>query len=295
VLSSVSIAIFLTIAACVRSDAREYELKGQVVAVDRGRQEITIRHEDIPRFMPGMTMPFKVREASLLAGREPGDVVKATLVVEGTDAHLRTLERVGRAPVPETGPPHAPPGLLAQGQPVADLALVDESGEPRRVSAWRGRVLAVTFVYTRCPLPDFCPLMDRHFKTIQERVHRDESLNGRVQLLSVTVDPEHDTPAVLAKHAESLKADPSTWRFLTGTPADVEKFGSQFGVTFLREGARDGEVVHNLRTAIIDPGGRLATVMNGSEWTPADVMEELRRALGSGSGPAGRPGTGQAR
>jgi protein SCO1/2 len=191
--------------------------------------------------------------------------------------HLRTLERVGHAPVPESATiPGA--GILREGEAVADASLVDESGTPRRLADWKGRAVAVTFIYTRCPLPNFCPVMDRHFKAVQDAVRADAALAGRVQLLSVSFDPDHDTPAVLASHAGRLQADPDIWRFLTGPREEVEQLAKQFGVSVIREGADPSEIVHNLRTAVIDPGGRLSTVLNGSEWTPAELVAALKAA-----------------
>ena len=257
--------------------AREYELRGVVVAVDPTRQEITIKHDDIPRFMPGMTMPFKVKEGSLLAGRVPGDVVRATLVVEENGAHLRALERTGSAPAPAVEA--APPRPLEPGAEVPDAVFVDQDGAERRLASWRGHALAVTFIYTRCPVPNFCPLMDRHFADVQRAVLADPALRGRVRLLSVSVDPEHDRPAVLAAHGRRVGADPSVWTLLTGHAGDVEAFAAQFGVSVLREGASAGDVVHNLRTGVIAPNGALAAVLGGNEWTPADLVGALRKAL----------------
>lgn len=258
------------------SGAQEYELQGQVLLVDQARREVTIKHGDIPRFMPGMTMAFKVKDDALLKGRVPGELVKATLVVEESNAHLRTIERTGMAPVPEGTSPPARLDVLAPRSPVADAAFVDETGAPRRLSDWRGKAVAVTFIYTRCPIPNFCPLMDRYFASVQDQVRREPALASQVQLLSVTFDPQHDTPAVLATHAKTLGADAAFWRFLTGDGAAIEKFASQFGVSISKDAAP--EIVHNLRTAVIDPQGRLSIILNGSEWTPADLVAELRSA-----------------
>jgi protein SCO1 len=277
--AAAAIAAMLT-SACARAPAREYELRGQVLAVDAARQTITIKHEDIPQFMPGMTMPFKVRDGHLLAGRVPGDLVKATLVVEDGDAHLRTIERTGSAPLNEPAP--APVvASLNPGDPVPDAPFVDEAGADRRLSDWRGRVLAVTFVYTRCPLPDFCPLMDRHFKTVQAEVTADDNLQGRVRLLSVSFDPDHDRPPVLAAYARRVGAEPATWGFLTGAREDIDRFAAPFGVSIIRNDPATREIVHNLRTAIIDPSGRLVTILRGNEWTPKELMAELRKAAGA--------------
>lgn len=276
--------LLLPVLAACGSPAREFELRGVVVGVDAARQEITIKHEDIPRFMPGMTMPFKVRDARLLEGRVPGDLVRATLVVENSDAHLRAIERTGTGPVPE--PPPAPRvDVLEAGAAAPDAAFTDQDGTTRRLSDWRGSVVAVTFVYTRCPVPNFCPLMDRHFKAAQEAVKADGALGGRVRLVSVTLDPAYDRPPVLAAHARRLGADPDVWTFLTGDRAKIEGFASRFGVSIVKEKAAGADIVHNLRTAVVDANGRIAAILRGNEWTPEELTAALRTALAR---PAGR-------
>jgi protein SCO1/2 len=273
------ITVVLALAGCsTSSNTREYELHGQVLAVDPARQEITIKHGDIHGFMPGMTMPFKVRDRALIQGRVPGDLVKATLVLEETDAFLRTIEKTGSAPLTEPAP--APRvDVLGPGDTPPDVELVDESKLPRRLSAFRGQTVGVTFMYTRCPLPNFCPLMDRNFKTVQDRVLADPGLRGRVRLLSVTLDPEFDRPAVLAKRARSLGAVAGTWSFLTGERESVERFAGAFGVSIMRDDPAKQEVVHNLRTGVVRPDGTILTVISGNEWTPEQLVDELRKAV----------------
>ena len=264
-----------TAAACSR--AREYELRGQVLAVDRERQEITIKHEDIRGFMPGMTMPFKVKDPGLLDGREPGDLVKATLVVEDVNGYLSTLERTGHAEVVVPAPtPRV--NLLEPGQRVPDVRVIDEAGTAHPLSAWRGRVLAVTFTYTRCPLPDFCPRMDRHFHAVQGELLADPALRDRVALLSVSFDPAFDTPQVLAAHARRLQADPRVWHFVTGEQEEIAGFAARFGISVIRVSSNTADVTHKLRTAVIASDGTLVTVFTGNEWTPADLMNALRQA-----------------
>jgi protein SCO1/2 len=270
------VPLLLLTLACGRG--REYELRGQVLAVDTARSEITIKHEDIEGFMPGMTMPFKVRDAALLEGRAPGDLVRATLVVEEAQGYLKAIERTGHAPVIDAPGQIIP--ALNPGDLVPDTALLDETGATRRLSEWRGRAVAVTFIYTRCPLPDFCPLMDRQFAAVQQAVTDDAELRGRVQLLSISFDPAFDTPSVLATHARKVGADSATWSFLTGQQEEIEELAAQFGVSVMREGADPGNVVHNLRTAVIDGDGRLVKVINGMQWAPSELVTELRSAVG---------------
>ena len=259
---------------------RTFELKGQILAIDQARQEITVNHADIPGFMPAMTMPYKVRDASLLKGRTPGELIAATLVVEESDAYLQSIKHEGVAVLPDGRPAVHAMDLLGVGETVRDGALVDQSGVRRSLGDWRGQVLAVTFVYTRCPLPNFCPLMDRHFAAVQEQVRSSSDLQGRVHLVSVTLDPEYDTPAVLLRQAGRLKADPAVWSLLTGSREQVDTFASQFGVSVVRENAQPSELVHNLRTAVIDGNGRLVTVLSGGEWEPAALIAEIRHARG---------------
>jgi protein SCO1/2 len=258
--------------------SRTYELKGQVLAIDQARLQLMVKHDDIPGFMPAMTMPYKVRDANLLEGRTPGELIAATLVVEASDAYLRSITHQGLAALPDARPAVRAMDLLGAGEPVRDGELVDERGARRTLGDWRGQVLAVTFVYTRCPLPNFCPLIDRHFAAVQEQLRSSSDLRGRVHLVSVTLDPEYDTPAVLLRHAGRLEADPEVWSLLTGSREQVDSFTSQFGVSIIRENAQSSELVHNLRTAVIDGNGRLVTILSGGEWQPSELMAEIRNA-----------------
>ena len=266
--------LFLLAAACGRApEARQYELVGQVLAVRPDTSELVIKHEDIKGFMPGMTMPFKVRDAALLNGRQPGDLVTATLVVEEVNAYLSTVTVTGKAPLADA-PPAAAPAILQDGAPVADAALVDQNGEPRPLSSFRGHRVALTFIYTRCPLPEFCPLMDRHFVAVQQQIQKTPAL-ADVRLVTVTFDPEFDTPAVLKTHATRRRADPAIWSFLTGEPPAVAAFAGQFGVYTEKSPESAIDITHNLRTAVIDADGRLVKVHTGNSWTPAELVADL--------------------
>jgi protein SCO1/2 len=258
------------------SHARKFELQGQIVAVDRGRQELTIKHEDIRGFMPGMTMPFKVSEARLLEGWEAGDLVKATLVVENATAYLSAIERIGHAEL--DAPPPQRVDVLEPGQPVPDVRLTDETGTARMLSDRRGRILAVTFTYTRCPMPDYCPRMDHHFKQVQGEIRADAGMRDRIALLSVSFDPAFDTPQVLAAHARQVGADPRLWHFVTGERDAIAAFASAFAISVIREGSNAADITHNLRTAVIASDGTLLTIFNGNDWTPEDLMRALRQA-----------------
>jgi len=266
---------------------RSYELRGQILRVNKDEGTVTIRHEDIKGFMPAMTMPFKVKDKRLLDGPVRGDVVKGTLVVSDTDAYLVKLEVTGHAeiapggtagPVPP-GTEHQPNEILTAGELVPDVRLIGTTGGDIRLSSFRGSVVALTFVYTRCPLPQFCPLLDRQFAAVASRLRANAQLGGSVRLLSISFDPEYDTPAVLAAHARAVGADGVRWRFAAADRRALDTLARRLGLVVVREA--DNSITHNMRTAIVDPRGRLATMYDGSDWTVDQIMADLEKAAGT--------------
>ncbi len=270
-------------AACATPAAtpdRQYELVGQVLAVRAESNEVLIRHEDIKGFMPGMTMPFRVRDGALLADIAQGDLVRATLVVGAEASYLSAVTRTGTAPLPEdtTGfPAGAGVHILQPGDEVPATALTDHDDKAITLNDFRGHAVAVTFIFTRCPLPEFCPLMDRRFVEIQTAAAADAALNGRVRLLSVSFDPDFDTPDVLKAHAARLGADERVWRFATAPPDVVDRFAAEFGVNVIR--VAEGDITHSLRTAVIGPDGRMVAAYTGNLWTTEQVLADMRSAL----------------
>ena len=261
---------------------REYPVKGQILSVGQvrsdGRREVSLQHDDIPGFMPAMTMAYFVRKPALLDGLAAGDLVTATLVLHGSDMYLDRLTRIGHTDLPVGAKPVKAMDVMDAGDTVPDDELRDQDGQPRKLSDWRGRALAVTFVYTRCPLPDFCPLMDRHFAELQRALTSDPRLRDRAHLVSVTFDPAHDTPAVIAAHARARGADPETWSYLTGAPDVIEHFTARFGVSAMRDADAAQTITHNLRTAVVDRRGRLVTVYSGNDWRVDQLLADLRDA-----------------
>jgi protein SCO1 len=277
----VCFVVVLAGAACTtKPQTRQYELEGQILALRPEASEVLIKHGDIKNFMPGMTMPFKVRDTALLSGKAPGDLVTAQLVVGGNDAWLAKLDKTGAAPLEADAsiPPAAFVKPFRPGDPVPETNLVDQDDVPLTIPR-RGTATVITFIYTRCPLPQFCPMMDRRFADVQRAVRGDQALRPNTLLVSVSFDPQHDSAAVLRAHAAKLGAHPATWRFATAPPDVVDRVAATFGVNVIREA--DGTITHDLGTVVIGPDGRVVARHDGSDWTATQIVDDIRRALTS--------------
>ena len=253
-------------------------MQGQIFTVESDRLHAVIDHEEIKGFMMAMTMTYKMKDAKVLDGIVPGDLITATLTVVSNDAYVANVKKTGHKDVPKAAEaPAASSGfeLLKIGADVPDAKFVDQDGKKRAFSSFKGSPVAITFIYTSCPLPTFCPLMDRHFVAIQDTIKSDAALK-KVHLVSVSFDPITDTPAVLKAHARELKADPARWTFLTGDRDEIDQFAARFGVSVTRAQNDPKDIAHTLRTAIIDANGKLVKVYIGNEWTPAQLIEDLR-------------------
>lgn len=274
-------ALLLAISCSRTPPPPSYQLVGQVLAVRVETSEILVKHEDIKGFMPAMTMPYRVKDAALLKDRAAGDLITATLVVEPELAWLSAITKTGSAPLPEDAPTKIPAAagvqLLKPGDTVPNAPLIDQDDQPLALSTWRGSAVVVTFIYTRCPLPQYCPLLDRRFAEIQTLAGADPALRGKVRLLSISFDPANDRAAILRAHAAKTGADPAVWRFATAPEAIVDRLAATFGVNVIRE--KDGTITHNLRTAVVDAGGRVVSIHDSNAWSAAAIVDELKAAV----------------
>lgn len=264
---------------------KEYPVTGMVVAVDVAAKRFTVSHDRIPGFMDAMTMPFDVRQASDLRGVVPGAIVEFTLVVGAQEA-LATRVTVRRYESVERDPRTArrlavmkrlagmtPPPVMI-GARVPDFTLVDQAGRQVSLAGLAGRVVVVNFVYTRCALPQFCLRMSNNLAALQKRFVN--ALGRDLALLTVTFDPERDTPEVLATYAAQWQPHPTGWRFLTGHAADVRRVCALFGQeAFLDEGLMN----HSLHTAVIDRAGRLTANIEGNRFTAEQLGDLVAATL----------------
>ncbi|HEX8029668.1 MAG TPA: SCO family protein [Vicinamibacterales bacterium] len=268
-------------AACSRERAiPSYQLTGQILVVKQETNEVLVKHEDIPGFMPAMTMPYAVKDPSIIKERVAGDLITATLNVAPDGAFLSAITKTGSAPLPEDARTTIPVAtnvhILERGDAVPETPLIDQ-GKTTSLAELKGSVAAVTFIYTRCPLPQFCPFIDRRFAEVQKMAATDPALAGRVRLLSISFDPKFDRDEVLRAHAAKVAADPRVWRFATADEAIVDRLAAQFGINVIRE--QDGTITHNLRTAIVDPSGRVSAILDNNAWTADQLIAGLKDAL----------------
>ncbi len=263
------------------TDLLTFPLRGEVVGIDTAKGVVTVSHHEIPNYMAAMTMPFRVKNHALLNGVHVGDSVHATLAVSRVESWLETLTVLGPGVAPRT---LSADELLMQkvfrtGEPIPDESLVNQDNRPVRFSQYRGQVLVVTFIYTRCPLPDFCIRMSNNFSKLQQSLDADPALKGKWHLLSISFDPKNDRPEVLKRYGLSYGADFASWELATDPDTSgptVSRIADGFGLMYAPDG---GLFSHNLRTAIIAGDGTLTKVISGNDWSPDEVAGEVREMV----------------
>jgi len=242
--------------------AKTFPVDGIVVAVDTASRTMLVSHREIPRYMPAMMMSFRAENAAELTALHPGMRIAFDLEVGKDGSSARRIRPTSDrdAPLPPA------PEKLAIGAPLPDFQLTDQHGASLRLADLAGKVVAIDFIYTRCPLPDVCPRLSANFAMLQRR------FGAQVTLLSVTVDPDFDTPTVLAEYARRWAAGPA-WRFATG---NVAPLAAALGEIYW---ADEGSIGHNSTTSIIGRDGRLAAQVEGSNYRPDQLAHLIARQL----------------
>jgi protein SCO1 len=266
-------------AGCQSAPEKHYPIQGEVISVDEGKKLITVKHGDIPGLMPAMTMTYQVAEPRQIQTLQPGDRITADLVVSENKGRLEKIVLVGK------GDGKTSPGttqhIPEKGEAVPDIALVNQDGKVIHFSNYRGKVLLVTFIYTRCPLPDFCPRMNENFHAVQKLLQEVPGATERAEFLSISFDPEHDTPAVLKHYASLYKnsepgGKPFDWQFAAPSQKDLPELAQFFGLVYQPEQA---QIVHSLSTTVIGPNGKVEKWFADNEWTPTDAAQTISSLL----------------
>jgi protein SCO1/2 len=267
--------------------AQRYAASGIVLKIDSPHRTFVASCKAIPGYMEAMVMPIPVHDEKLLDGLQPGTMVDFTLVVTGDDAyaenvkvhHFQSTERDpfqarGLQLLENFGRKDPAAREVAVGQPVPDFTLTDQTGQHVSLSQFAGKVVAAAFIYTSCPLPNYCFRLSNNLGRLQRRFA--DRLGRDLVLLTVTIDPVRDTPEVLAKYAATWKADPNSWHFLTGPEADVKAVCLKFGVNFWPD---EGALTHSLHTVVIDRRGKLAANFEGNEFTADQLGDFVAAAM----------------
>ncbi len=269
-----------------RTEQKTYHLRGRIVSIDPASGSVTVAHLAIAGLMGAMTMPYKLAEPNTISELHPGDLITARMVVDRDadgpmDPRLDQLVVVGQAR-PDTKPAvvyHVP----APGEVVPDFHLLNQSGKRIHLEQYRGRVLLLTFIYTRCPLAEFCPRMSANFAEIDNSLREDAGMRSKTHLLSVSFDPKYDTPAVLRSYGGAhtgrfTDEDFTHWDFAAPSLEDLPKIEQYFDVGVTGDTADPASIMHSLSTVLIGKDGKVLAWYPTNDWKTADVLAQMKQA-----------------
>lgn len=256
-----------------------YEARGLVRGLPPDGRTIEIEHEDIRGFMPSMTMPFTARNPREIRDLRIGDAVSFRLSVSESDSFIDHIKKIAlqevHLPVSAATPDKRPvvnAPRLREGDAMPVFQLIDQTGKKISLESFRGHFFVLTFIFTRCPMPNFCPLMSKNFAELQDAIKKTPGPISQMRLLSISFDPTFDTPQILKSYAEHEQADPGIWTFATGEKSEIDDLTHTFAVYVQSEG---GTISHGLTTALVDADGTVRKIWRGNGWKPAEVIQEI--------------------
>ena len=280
--------VLLVIAGCNRAttetpngNVRHYDARGIIRGLAPSARSIDVEHEDIRGFMPSMTMPFSVRDSKQIAGMRTGDAISFRLTVTDDDSWIDQIKKI-KADEVRLPAPIAPPktrstsddsARLREGDMMPPFELTDQNGERITLETFRGHPFVLTFIFTRCPIPNFCPLMSKNFTELQNAIKNGSGTLAQTRLLSISFDPDFDTPQILKGFADHEQADRKIWAFATGEKSKIDNLTRAFSVYVQAEA---GTISHGLATALIGEDGKIVRIWRGNGWTPSEVIGEIQ-------------------
>ena len=285
--------LILTFSACgsgensgqSSANAKRYPLVGKVVSVDKAAKKAKVDHEKIEGFMDAMTMDFPIHADWVWEELTPGAEIKAELVVDSTAKEPYWLENIGIVASAKPGQPVPPinENFAQIGREVPDFTLTNQDGKRFSLKDYRGKALAITFIYARCPLPEYCIKMSTNFSDLALRLTSREDLKDKYRLLSISFDPANDTPEKLRSYGtgylgNSAKPDFTVWQLAVGKDEEVRKIADFFGLRYEVDPNDKTQINHSLRTAVIAPDGKVTKIFAGNEWTPGQLLDALEAA-----------------
>ncbi len=259
-----------------------YKLRGKVVSINPATSEVTLNHDAIPGFMDAMTMPYKLKDPGILGELHPGDVITAdVLVSQDADANV-LLDHI--VVVAQAKPDYRPTifyHVPAAGDAVPDFKLRNQDGRNIHLGQFRGKQLLITFIYTRCPLPNFCPLVTHNFAVIDKQLAANPALYSKTHLLCVSFDPVHDTPERLRAYGSSyIGSDAKNafahWDFAVPQAPELTEMAKFFDLGITDEA--DSTITHTLSTTLIGRDGKVMRFYPGNEWTTDQVIADVKQA-----------------
>lgn len=286
------LSVILLFTACKKTespqntsaDVKHYTLKGKVIAVDKAKKEATIEHNEIKGYMSAMTMKFPIRADWIWDDLKPGaEISSADLVVDDAKGEF-WLENL--ALVLAQNPNQSAPvdERFAQiGKQVTDFTLTNQDGKSISTKDFKGKAWAITFIYARCPLPDYCIKMSTNFSDAALQIMKSD-VKDKMRLLSISFDPENDTPAKLRQYGQGYlgkdaKPDFSVWQLAVGSDKEVKSIADFFGLRYETDQNDKTQINHSLRTAVISPEGKVTKIFAGNDWTANDLLAEMKSAL----------------
>jgi len=273
--------VLLSCGRLTNSDKRadHYDTRGVVRGFSPDRSTVEIQHEKILGFMPSMTMPFVARDPKQIADLKTGDAISFRMAVTKDDFWIENVKKIRREDVKVTEPKQTASvsterdARLKEGDQMPAFSLTNQNGERVSLDTFRGQPFVLTFVFTRCPVPNFCPRMSNNFEELQAAIEAGSDPLVTTRLLSVTLDPGYDTPKILSDYAAFHHAEPKIWTFATGDAKEIDSLTRAFSVYRQNEG---GTISHGLATALINRDGRIERIWRGNAWTPAEVTQAIQ-------------------
>jgi len=262
-----------------------FEVKGVIKELKPDGKTAEIRHEAITNYMPAMGMSFEAKEPKELVGLKAGDQAKFRMTVTEDDFWIDQIQKL------TVGNPNQLPSKagvfhfsrdlepLQVGDALPEYHFTNELGQAVSTGQFKGEAVGITFIFTRCPLPNFCPKMTSNFQDVQKKLQGMDNGPRNWHLLTISFDPEFDSPEILKAYAERYKADPKHWNFLTGDISEISTISEQFGQMFWKD---EGALNHNLRTAVIDASCKVQKVFQGNNWTTEEMVAEMVKGMGKG-------------
>ena len=276
--------------SATETNRQTFAARGVIKELKPDGKTVVIKHEAIPDYMPAMTMPLEVKHTNELTGLAPGDTISFQLVVTKTDAWMEQLKKLDAPRIEQ--PPLPPVSIhimrdvepLKEGDALPEYHFTNQLGRAVSTSQFKGQALAITFMFTRCPLPNFCPLMSANFGETQDKLLALLPQSGTPtnwHLLTISFDPEFDNSAILKLYAARYHCDPARWDFASGDLAEIQTLADQCGLVVERDPG--GGFNHNLRTVVIDAAGRVQKIFIGNEWKSDELVAEMVKAAKTGT------------